>query len=249
MRLPKKINPDNIREAVVEVKYISNLPFEVLIGIFYTSLSNDYKYTNRPIQRPINKSAFGNSLGQGLTIQIGTGQFLFYNQKITILINPNSVVFACLNEYLGWENYRQEIEKALNILQSTGQIRSWVRAGLRYLSEYPDKELKECINFNFSFGLPKIQSETTAFRSEFLYNGFKVVLNLNNKLPSIKRDSTKQSEIVYTSIVDIDVIAENIKIQNVSELIKVIDDCHQNEKEIYFTMLLEEYLSSLNPQY
>ena len=229
MPLPKKITPSNLKEAVVEIKYISNLPFEVLIGIFYKALS-DYTYTNRPI-KPL-RQGLPAKLGEEITIRVGNPS-LFYNDKISIQLSEQSVVFTALDEYIGWHEYKPQIEQALARLMSTNNIKKCTRVGLRYISEYRNKDLKDCINFSFTFGLPQVESETTAFRSEFMYNGTKIILNLNNKVPFINHQpSTNQAEIIKTSMVDIDVISDGLEITNLDDLLKAIEENHTKEKEV-----------------
>jgi len=248
MALPKKISPDYIKEAVVEVRYLSSVSPEVLIGIFYEAFDETWFYTNKPKQAPVlpPKTA---GIVQDITLKVGVESFLF-NDKINIRLLPNSLVFTCLNSYIGWEEYKQEIERALTIFNSTKKITSWFRVGVRYISEYPNKNLKDCIKFTFSFGLPQVESVTTAFRSEFNYEGSKVILNLNNKVPVVSFDPvSKQNTIVLTSITDIDVFNDGLRIDNLPDLLKMIEDCHFKEKELYFEMLEKEFLHSLNPQY
>jgi len=249
MSLPKKITPSNLKEAVVEIKYISDLPFEVLVGIFFKALDDTYKYTNRPLQQLPFRQGLQAKLGQEITIRVGHPS-LFYNDKISIQLSENTFVFTSLDEYIGWQDYKPQIEKALQQLMSTNHVKKCTRVGLRYISEYAGKDLKDCINFSFSFGLPQVQSETTAFRSEFIYNGTKIILNLNNKVPFIRQQpSARQVEITQVSIVDIDVIADNLEISDLDQLLKTIEENHTKEKEIYFGMLKKDFLQSLNPEY
>ncbi|MBA2329509.1 MAG: TIGR04255 family protein [Flavisolibacter sp.] len=249
MSLPRKITPSNLKEAVVEIRYISRLPFEVLIGIFYKALANDYTYSNRPIKPMPVRQPIPAKMGQEITIRIGNLS-LFYNDKISIQLAEQSIVFTSLDEYIGWKEYKPELEKALTKLYSTKTIMQCIRVGLRYISEYENKNLKDCIKFSFSFGLPQVESETTGFHSEFMYNNSKIVLNLSNKVPFIKQQSSgNQAEIITTSIVDIDVISDNLTLTSLEELLKAIEENHTKEKEIYFSMLQPDYLESLNPEY
>src|SRR5688500_9981027 len=100
MSLPKRITPHSIREAIVEVRYQSKLPFELLLGMFFTSFDDTYIYTDRPLRPAIVNPAPVNS-GQQISIQIGKPSIL-YNDKITIQFKPNSFVLSCLNQYIGW---------------------------------------------------------------------------------------------------------------------------------------------------
>src|SRR5215831_9027557 len=137
MQLPKKVTPDNIREAVVEVKYVSSLPFEVLVGIFFNALDETYKYTNRPLHSPSGQSL---QPGHEITFKVGLPS-LFYSDKITIQLSPNTFVFTCLNQYIGWEDYKPQIDNALQQLAATGHILKSNRVGIRYISEYVDKDI------------------------------------------------------------------------------------------------------------
>ncbi len=99
IKLPKKIQPDRIKEAVVEIRYTSHLPFEILLGILFNAFDNSYNYTNRPLKN----TSFGEFPPRGnpgeIAINIGVLS-IFYNDKVSIQIRPNSFVFTCLNEYI-----------------------------------------------------------------------------------------------------------------------------------------------------
>lgn len=249
MDLPKKINPDSIKEAVVEIKYQSTLPFEVLVGIFFNSFDESYTYINRPPQPPTLFQGGLDSPGQELRIRM-SNQSVFYNDKISIQLFPNSFVFTCLEEYPGWDDYFSEINKALNQLNESRKITGWIRVGVRYISEYPNTELSECIKFTYSFGIPEVNSSTSAFRSEFFFNEKKVILNLSNKVTIIKQNTkTNQYEEVQTSIIDVDVISDKKEIHTFEQLLNEIKENHLIEKEVYFRLLKDEFLKSLKPEY
>ena len=238
MRLPKKISPDSLVDAIIEVKYEANRPFEVLLGIFFEALDETYFYTNRPIK----PAAPGTFIAGTIS--------LFYNDKISIQVFPGALAFSSLNKYIGWEDYYPAIEKALNTLHSTGNIAKFTRVGIRYITEYVNKDLKDSIKFEFSFGWPEISSLLTTFRTEFMYSESKVILTLHNKLPVLKQLAVNaQPEIVLTSIIDIDVIKEPLSIEKLTEIHEVINNGHQKVKEVFFGMLREDFLKTLNPEY
>jgi uncharacterized protein (TIGR04255 family) len=246
MSLPKKITPDNIKDAIVEVKYDSDTPFEVLIGIFAEAFDSSWFYTNRPVSGNPGVSQWFPNLGREMIIRVGTENFL-YNAKISLRLLPGSfIIFFTVNpNYLGWHIYFNELTAALNIIQKTGKIKQWTRVGVRYISHYQQLDLRTCTRFDFSFGLPGIKSDYVSFRSDFSYNNAKVILNLSSLVPV----ATGPEAVVPTSIVDIDVIRENLHVIGVEELLKLIDDTHSKEKELYFKMIKDEYLSTLKPEY
>lgn len=248
MELPKKINPDSIKEAIIEIKYQSDLPFEVLIGIFFNSLDNSYTYINRPPQPPAFIQGRIENPGQELRIRIGN-QSVFYTDKISIQLFPNAFVFTCLEYYIGWEDYFSEIKKTIEQLIVSGNIIKWTRVGVRYISEYPNTSLSQCVKFDYTFGIPEVNSSSSAFRSEFIYSGKKVILNLSNMVTLIKQDpATNENKEIQASVIDVDVITDK-EIESFDQLLKGIEENHLIEKEVYFRLLKEEFLKSLNPEY
>jgi uncharacterized protein (TIGR04255 family) len=248
MKIPKKISPDRIKDSIVEIRYSSNLPYEVIIGLLFQSLDESYTYTNRPLGKQLLSAASPNNLQQEITLSLG-GQILFYNDKIKIQLLPQSIIFNCLSNYIGWASYRVEIEKALAQFSKANVFLEYNRLGVRYISEYVKTDLKDCVKFSFTFGMPNISSESYTFNSQFKYKDYRVILNLNNRIPVINQTIQNQSIITPVSLIDIDVILENIKIDTFPELVVRLDEAHSGEKEIFFNLLKEEFLSSLNPEY
>jgi uncharacterized protein (TIGR04255 family) len=110
--------------------------------------------------------------------------------------------------------------------------------------------LQDCTKFEFSFGFPEVQSISTAFHSEFEYKQTKVILNLNNKIPIVRQQAiNKEPEVVPTSIIDVDVIKEPLEIEKIEDVLNVLHQVHENEKEVFFTLLTEDFLQTLNPEY
>jgi uncharacterized protein (TIGR04255 family) len=247
MASPKRITPDSIREAIVEVRYLSPLPHELLPGIFFEGFDNDYTYTDRPLKPPVMFPGSVNS-PQQLSIQIGKPSLMF-NKKISIQFLPQSFIFTCLNQYIGWQDYQPEIEKALRCVYSTGKIQAFTRVGLRYITEYTGKHLQDITKFEFKFGMPEIESVAIAFKSEFAYESSKVILNLHDKVPVFASVGSNELRTAELSRIDIDVIKENLIINDTEEVLKVIEQVHETEKNMFFGMLKDDFLKTLNPEY
>jgi uncharacterized protein (TIGR04255 family) len=260
MKIPKLISPDNLKDAIVEVKYAATkTPFEVAIGLFYKSLDDTYTYTNRPVgipqlpnwpigisQLPITLPLY---LPPELKLTFG-GQSFFYNNKIKIELKPNSIIFNCFKEYITWKKYKPEIEKVLSQLAKANIIENYTRVGIRYVNVYPDIDFKDCIKFSYTLGMPEINSETYTFHSEFKVDDLKVNLNLSNKLQTISAKSIPgQVAVTPVSIIDVDVIKDNFNETEYKNILPYIETIHTKEKEIFFNLLEDKFLETLNPIY
>jgi uncharacterized protein (TIGR04255 family) len=244
MRLPKKIDPDRIKDSIVEVKFTSQLPYEIYLGQIYQSLDETFKYTNRPalgsknIQLPVD-------VPRELKLTFGAPISLFSNDKIKFEIQNGSIIFNCIDKYITWDLYFPEIMNVLNQIYTSNCIVSFNRIGLRYISEYPDTDIKSITKFGFSFGMPEISSDNYSFRSEYKKDNFRVILNLSSKIPALNTDFQKKT----ISSIDIDVISDNLELVDLDTLYSLIDKVHNIEKITFFNLLQEDFLKSLNPQY
>ena len=248
MKIPKKISPDRIKDSIVEVRYTTSLPFEVALGWFFKSIGDSYNYSNRPpglLKNQLNSLIVNNNQD----IQFAFNLYLFHNEKIKIELKPNSLIFNCLNEYIGWENYFLEIKKFIDQISKANVINTFNRIGFRYISHYPEIDLRNCVKYTFTFGMPQVISNSFGFRTEFIYENLKVILNLNNNLPAVTNNFP--NEVKPLSIIDLDVIDERLSIESgmLENLYNKIDIIHNREKEIFFNLLKSEFLQTLNPEY
>lgn len=249
MKIPKKIYPDRIVDAIVEIKYTLNHPFEVALGMFYSQIDDTYKYTSRPISNPKNLLTQPNQvIGEKVEIQFGIKP-IFFNENVKIEITPGSIIFNCLNEYISWDKYKIEIELFLKQLSNCNVIQSFNRIGIRYISHYPENTLTNITKFHFSFGMPELKSDTFSFHSEYKILDYRVILNLNNQIAVFRANENGEILNTPTSVIDIDVIDEGFSEPNFSEILLKIENAHLKQKEIFFSLLSESFLSSLNPEY
>lgn len=237
MQVPKKISPDRIVDSIVEIKYNTKAPFEVVIGMIFNALDSSYLYTNRHLP----KVNFGGNIPI-LNVPI------FYNEFIKIELQPNSIIFNCIKNYIGWGNYKAEIEKALHqILTANSIIESFIRIGVRYVSEYENMSISDITKYSFTFGMPLVISKSYGFNTQFEYDGMNVVVNLKNNTPLLLPNH--QQKVTTISNIDVDVIKQIDKITSVENLIPEIEKVKQNQKIVFFSMLSENFLKTLDPQY
>lgn len=241
---PNKISPDNIKSAIVEVRYVSKVPFDLVAGLLYKLfLEKNFEYTVRPMPNvPLTLSG----APQSFNIKVGN-QNIYHNSKITIVVRPNSFAFTWNGAYQGWEEYLSEIEKALLLIDNGQVITSFARIGVRYISEYPNTNLQDCVLFGFSFNQPDVKSKSYQFKSEFERGDYAVLLSLNHNQQQVIADEHKITTVIASTI-DIDIIRK-LETNSVVDLLNVLSEAHQIGKDLFFGILKPDFLKTLNPVY
>lgn len=239
MKLPKKIHPDRIKDSIVEVRFTSSLPYEVFLGVIYHNLKTSFSYAD-------NQGNHGNSNPNDIYIKPSSSNFsaLFYNEIIKFEIQPGTVIFNCLNSYPSWDVFYLEIQNVLHLIKSINVVSNYTRIGLRYISEYPQIPIGNITTFNFSIGNPDITTNNFAFRTEFTQGDNRVILNIGSNSHII--ESTATDTVSY---IDIDVINEINGHIDINQIISKIDSIHTIEKQIFFSIIQNDFLNSLNPQF
>jgi len=242
MQVPVKITPDRIRDSIVQVFFQSSVPTEAFVGVFYQQLTNlGWKYANRPNEAVPSK---------GLMIEFANStQHFFLKEEVRFQLNNNhSVAFNCNNNYIGWKQYSVYIKEVLDNIFKSGIIISFVRIGIRYISEFPGIDILEKLKFRIS--VPNQEKiSNSSYRLAFDDDDIVKTVNIASKIPARTSFIDQDAEIQFVSLLDIDVVKKTLSVADPEELWKELDDLHAMEKEIFFGLLDPDFLKSLSPQY
>lgn len=226
--MPKliKLNPDLLRDSIVELRFQTHFPQEFLVGSVFKKLE-DIGYNHKvPLKTPPNI----------FNIQM---ENIFSNGTVSLKFQPGRIVFNKTKNYPLWGVYFKEIEKVLNVINY--ESLSINRVGIRYINEFQDtnifNNLKDSLDINFS----SYKTQSTNLKTEVLDKNFRIVINVGNGFIDNERS---------ISLLDIDVISEiQVENQSLEDLLRKIDVCHSKEKEIFENLLNKDYLESLKPEY
>lgn len=250
MLLPKKISPQRIREAIVQLYFHADIPFEPLIGYFYAAMSEaGFSYANRPV-RPNHFLQPGTQALPNTFDIVVAPQYFFFNDHIRVQVqNEGSLIFNCMNTYPGWSAYFEQIQEVLRVLLERKIIRDFHRVGLRYISEFPNVDILE--NVNVTVALKGLDEPMVSgnFRVEWVKESLRFIVNLASKLPIEPLVVPLEEKAQFTSLIDIDVIHQNFAEDDPDKLFSIIDQVHQREKEQFFQLLKPEFLETLHPEY
>lgn len=240
-RLPDKITPDNLKDTVVEFRFLSDTPHEVLAGLVYQEIRNSFTVLPRPAAPAIWQ------LDPQRSIQFGGDESVqFINDNVKIQLADRLLVFNSLDKYPGWKPYFRCVGDVMKNLFEKGLVKSISRIGLRYISEYPEMSVFEVMKERPVLSLPHGEGQNITYRTEIRKADYTIVLNVADR---VTRQGPVPSESFF-SLIDIDVFkAFNHPLPNVEMVLNTTDDLHKIEKQVFFGILKEDYIKTLNPEY
>lgn len=234
-KLPKKISPCPITEAVVEMRFESKLPPEVIPGIAFNALKSTFpKIETLPVMQlpPVIRDNDPN-LKFSPQYKLSNSDFIFQ-------IGPRCFSVVCPKEYKGWTKYAEQIDKVFSVVQGLGIIEKPLRVGVRYISFFENTDIFKHLKVEMKLAGNSLIGSQNIMRSEFEYENFKCVVQLANS--AIMNNKQKGSSI------DIDVITDNNS-TILSNFKAIVNTAHELEKKLFFSFVDPEFLKKFNPEY
>ena len=245
MQLPKKINPDNLIETIVEIRMNPKCPPELWAGMISANIQTlGYKYVPSPqLSVRLDKNRkMAVSLEKENTIY-----GVFIKEHIRFVMQGNCLFFNCnMGHYVGWNVYQKEIGNVIKALQDCEIAQDFNRVQIRYISEYRDLDIIDHIKGTINIGSDAIG----LFRSQEIKlnrtdGNMKVFVSIINKA---KRKSVNGEEH-ESSLFDVNIYENFQESSSIEYIIDVLNKIHKIEKETFFGLLTDEFIKSLNPEY
>ncbi len=241
MKIPIKIDPSPLAEAVVDVRFIPSIPTAAVFGYVYGLIKHRYR---DPIGLPI--------LQIPEDIRAKDSSFIFQphyrmeSASFVLQLGPRIFNLAALDRnYPGWCFFRDEICLLFDTLSKNGVIDKVTRVGMRYINFF-ERNVFQVSNFSVTLGNTSLVDEKTFLRVQFLDNGLVTAVQVTNEGSLHTGKETKQG-----SIVDLDTFCLKPALaEKPSESFRnLLETAHRILKKRFFSGLKEEFVASLNPQY
>lgn len=241
VEIPQKINPDKIVEAIVEIRFEPNVPEDAVFGIIYQALSGEFTGSE-----PLPITQLPNQIRkQDINLQFAP-HFQLNHDDFFLLIGPRVITFNVKNEYIGWATFFPKIEGILSKILTLNVLKKPKRVGLRYINFFENEDIFINSNLKTEFtGFGK-SAKQSLIRNEYIHEKYMIAVQISNNA-TIKTIEPH----VTGSVLDIDVYFNDFEIENMSsdEFSSIIDKAHNLEKETFYSILKEDYIKRLNPEY
>ena len=237
--IPTKITPCPVVEAIVELRFQAEFPDEAVFGVIYNSFHNETGEIEKlPIlQLPESIRSTDPNLIYKPHYRLRTGEY-------TIQIGPKVFSLANINEYVGWDTFSTVIDNKLQKLFNLGIIKSIERFGLRYINLFSDMNIYEKSTLKIHLG------ENNQYRNKINLTMAMPTGDFLSKLILVNNAEVKlqlKEKTVKGSLLDIDVALE--KKINIKKITGIVEQAHNEEKKLFFSLLNPDFLETLNPDY
>lgn len=240
MKLPRKLNPDPIIDSTVEIRFEPLVNPNAVFGILYYGLKDKFpQVENLPVLQVPEAIRLKDSM---FAFQ---PQYRLRNEKFQVQIGPDVLSVHCLNEYIGWALFSSVIFEVLNTIRHLGVIGSVERLGVRYVSFFETNIFK---NLKLKLNIPNYPEPNypITMRLELPASSSTNVnvLQLANNVKLETGNSSRQG-----SVIDIDTSYAGPFEDFFRDAQTFINEAHETEKGLFYSLLTQSFLDSLNPEY
>jgi uncharacterized protein (TIGR04255 family) len=238
MPLPRLIEPCPIVNALIELRYTPNVPEEAVFGVIYTRLALDFPNSEKlPI---LELPTQIRDVNPRLRFQ---PHYRLRTEGYAIAIGPKAFSLSIDLPYPGWTALRAKILTVYEALLSTNVVKQPLRLGLRYTNILPPEAFQDLTLRTTLSGEPVIGNKTF-FKTEFQREPNRLLLQVGQDA-SVKRPPKKFGG----TLIDIDVFRTPPEQLSTEGLAGFIDSAHDDGKRLFFELLGDKVLSTLNPAY
>ena len=238
MKLPNRIKPCPIIEAIIEIRFIPSVPAEAIFGLLYSNIKDRYsKIEKLPILE----------LPEAIRNRDINLKYKPYHKllrdKYTVMIGPRVLSIAVTGNYPGWNHFYPEVDWIIQKADNAGIFNKLERYSLRYINFF-DLNIFNNIRLNISLSGDDIKSDESFYRTTLSTEDLKTVLQISNSV-SINVDK----KVRLGSIIDIDVSSREVEQSFIHNRESILNKMHTGEKKVFFNLLTESFLKSFNPEY
>jgi uncharacterized protein (TIGR04255 family) len=238
VKIPKNIDSP-IKEAIFEIRFSGNLPGEALYGILY-DIFKDFPHKETHALPIMQIPQQMREIDPNLRYQ---PYYRATNKNFALAVGPRSVIFSALEPYSGWTDWTNFFYPKIDFIREKDIIQTVERIGLRTLDVF-NGNIFDSINAGLTIDNKIINKSPTSFFTEFDQNNTHIVLNIGNAA-NVNGLPTKNS------LIDIDCICQfNSDASSFFDSYKsILEKAHLTNKQVFFGLLKQDLLASLNPEW
>jgi len=237
-QLPARISPCPILEAVMEIRFVSNEEWAFIPGMLLPLIKAKYPKSEKlPISDMPEEFLKTNP---GL---VYSTRMRFIGEGFVIQLGPRVISLLTTGDYPGWTRIYEELTWLLEQVKLAGFIHEGERLGLRYI-DFFEEDIFSRLMLDIQSNGQAVAGVEMNFSTVFRRGDLTARLSLANGAMA-----KRENKAVPGSVLDLDVWLNASEFDVFVDAAEHFGDAHRCNKEIFFGLLKEDFLDSLNPEY
>jgi len=238
VKIPTKITPCPIHEAVVGLTFETEIVSEAVFGIIYNEFKDKYGDVKK---LPILNIPEEIRMKDAALMYQAWYHLIEGNHLISI--GPRMIGISNKKDYSGWAIFSKKVTDAIEKIKRTGIIKNVTRVGIRYINFFEFDIFKK-IDLEVKLKNELLNSEQMIINTKIKREPFINTLQILNNANMMDVDKK-----LVGSVIDIDTYTNDNLNNFFNDYKDVLENGHNIEKELFFNLIKEDFLKELNPEY
>lgn len=237
-KIPARIDHGHIIDSVVEIRFVPKNEQTAFLEILASirDVTPNFRFVPTEIPKQIR------DLNPQLKWNV---EAAIIGDKFSVGIGSNAIVFNCQNGYKTWNEFFPFITSVLGRIGD--HITKVIRIGVRFTNFFEGNNDLRNFNVNFNAGLATVFDKTAPKLTQMVVK-FTVTDTVSHNV-TVASGVTVPNRTPGT-LVDVDTFVETgLPSTTGSKLNEYIEMIHEQEKQMFFSLLEKTFLDSLNPKY
>lgn len=238
-RLPIRIEPCPIVEAVFETRFVSPEPWATMAGLLFAQIRGKY-----PEQKSLAMSQMPEELRQQNPLLMILPQIQFVSDNFIIQLGPRVVSLVTKpNSYPGWAAIAEELKWLVEQVHAAGFVGETERLGTRYIDFFAG-DVFSGLRLGLQINDKAIQGVQTDIATILKRDALSIRLQVTNGAIVQTKDGP-----VAGSVVDVDGWFESLDADLFQNGLTRFREAQETIKGLFFGLLKPDLLSKLNPTF
>ncbi len=228
--IPSKVDDSHIEEAIIEVRFEHVDEEDLVFASFFSHFRGDFSNHEKPAyaQIPFDIRSSDPNLKYKPIYRLES------ENGDLVLLSSRMLGLVTRRPYVGWGEFSERFNRLLDFLQSSYPRLRHERVGIRYINRF-DGWLRSSLSLS-------LEQQGEAIETSGL------------ELKMMVPDGDYTSRVLYVesdqnghrfSVIDVDTFRDG-RSGTVNEL---IEEAHAAEKRAFFSVISDDFLASLKPEY
>lgn len=238
-RLPVQIEPCPIVESIFEMRFAASEPWATLPGLLYAQVRERYRE-----QKALPLAELPEEIRRHDAALAHLPLHQFISPNFFIQLGPRSVGLATRpSAYPGWPRIEEELRWLLPRIQAAGFVGEGERLGVRYIDFFA-QDIFSHLHLDLTLAAKPLGDAERSVSTLLRHGALTIRLAVTNSAVVGQREDVKRG-----SVLDVDAWFAAPDFDLFTNGIERFSEAHLDIKRLFFGLLRQEYLLTLNPRY